>query len=302
MHKEGRDILEADDEPLASVGGVGGGAKARGTDRRRLYQPDVEHLPEPQKAFLSKSEQEYLSETYINPALIDPDITPIGTRYVKSIRIPPPLPGAPPSKRRADEGEQVVTAAGERLKHLFYAPPLALNDCVRAADPAERNFMTSEDFAILMWYVRTIPYCGAEATKDQSKKERYEYSAYRWNWARTHGICLRPLTSIQERWRRYILPLFQGATELPEGTFRTFCAQSGFFLFCGNYIVAYNPTAIRQANAKCLEDNDIDPATDPYTIPTERDKEHYARSMKKLQESYPTELHEGKRWIPEEDD
>lgn len=195
----------------------------------------------------------------------------------------------------------------EHLKNAFYGPPLALSDAIRAADPAERNFMVSEDFAILVWYARTIPYCGADDTQVLSAKYRTDYHQYRWNWARTHGICLRPITSLQERWRRVVSQYFNGKEPLPEGTFRTYLAQTGFFYFANDKILTYNMAAIKDANSKCLTNLDIDPSKDPYSAVSDDDRILYqdtsalVSNWQFLPGNQDKEVHEGQRWHATED-
>lgn len=262
--------------------------KSKGSGRGRSRQPDEADLGPEHRAFLQKSEEQYLSETYINEEPLDKK-----GRFYKSIRIPPVLPGAPPSKRRTPANP---------MRDSFFAPPLALSNAVRAADPPDRNYMTSEDFALLMWYTRTIPYCGAVGTSGAIQKFNAEYSAYRWNWARTHGVCLRPLASIQERWTRHILPLFEGTEELPDGNFRLFVAQSGFFTFSGNFIVGYNISAIKQANIQCLTNLDANPELDPYTANLPNENKIYRQNLDAMAVQFGEELlHEGQRWIPDQE-
>lgn len=326
---------------------------ARKGDRRRLEQPKIEDLPDEHRQYLAKSKEQFLSETYVNPLVAIE--TPLEKKklFIKRVRVPPPVPGAPAVKRKVgangepitiaddanedgngdnhndeDEGEengqhtqhtqstgahtqsslgtagssQISIQAGlsskEHLRNAFYGPPLALSDVERAADPAERNYMTSEDFAILMWYTRTIPYCGAEETLDGSPKFRHDYHQYRWNWARTHGVCLRPITSMQERWRRVVLFVFNGKQPIPEGTFRNFLAQSGFFYFEGDRILTYNVAAIKDANARCLTLLDADPTKDPYTQIEDKDKELYQEAIERISIKH-VHVHEGQRWIAE---
>lgn len=272
--------------------------KGRGLDRRRLFQPPVDLLNETERAYVTKPAEEYLNMTYINPTPPEDDPGPhkqYPGMWIRLIAIPPPLPGAPNSRRKAGDKS---TVPGKKLHDQFFAPPLALSDCPRAADPVDRNYMTSEDFALLMWYVRTIPYCGSETTLDGRPKCAGEYAAYRWNWARTHGVVLRPLSSITERWRKHILHIFCGSFDIPEGNFRTYLALSNLFIFKNNRILGFNTVAIKNKNSECLTSRDVDPQTDPFNVPTPDDEARYRALNAKISAEHRVEdVHQGQRWL-----
>jgi hypothetical protein len=239
-------------------------------------------LTEEEREWLGQSEQMYLSKSYTHPVPEDSvEENPTTNPFLKVIKPTPPcLSSAPYSNRTGESG-------GQPLRDLFWAPPIALSDCVRAADPADRNFMCSEDFAILIWFVRTIPYCSEG-----------EFGPYRWNWARTHGICLRSINSVQERWRKHVSKIYEGEIDMPPGTFRVFCAQSGFFYFVGNKIVGHKIVPIKMANKACIEGRELNPDLDPHCRITEADHQKDADIRATVQANYQEDLHEGEHWLP----
>lgn len=289
--------LELEEEEEEEDDAVRGRMRANrnsGVDRRRLFQPPLEQLDEVGRQYMTRTGEEHLSAMYVTPIAPEGGVGAVVVKRPRmwvhlTTQVPPPLPGAPKSRRSP-------LAPGKPLHDQFYAPPLALSDCVRAADPVDRNYMVSEKFAILMWYVRTIPYCGSEPTADGRPKERGDYSAYRWNWARTHGVVLRPLVSIHEHWRRHVIKYFCGTEDLPAGSFRHYAANSGLFEFVGNRIVGFNMVAIRNKNAECLRERDINVKLDPYTLALPEDQARYAQLMQSLSDKHGLNLHQGQRW------
>ena len=271
--------------------------RAAKLDRRHLFQGSDDELTRECREWLNRTEEEHLSTYYCGNVMPEKDGT---VSLEKLCPIPPSLPGC--GKR--DSRNNISS----KYHDLFFAPPVALSDSVRAADPIDRNYMISEDFAILIWFVRTIPYCGSEVPKrtredghipplhdkvvpPPSIRKGGQHGPFRWNWARTHGVCLRSIGSISERWRKYVIDIYLGLKELPAGTFRRFAAQTGFFWFANDEIVGFKIGAIKEANENCRLSRDA--PEDPFCIISESDRQFDRQMEAYLEERFGDKLHDG---------
>lgn len=269
--------------------------RSRHMDSRRLYQ-SYDELDEKGRAWLRRSREEYLSAYYCgNIAPDNNDALPLE----KICAIPPHIPCCEVSPRFKKE-----KLSKDRYRDLCFAPPVALSDAVRATDPIDRNYMPSEDFALLVWFTRTIPYCGSipfmtpedEALRGPRRRpnESYmkpPYGPFRWNWARTHGVCLRPVGSLRDRWSDHVKNLFLGKQDLPHGTFRHAAAESKLFWFENNRIVGFRVANIKRANEACRLSADA--PVDKYCVVNDADKLYDSRLREYLVRKYGDRLHGG---------
>lgn len=251
-------------------------------DKRRLWQPAPKNLSPKERRWLSMSQEAYLARTYCGQA---------NEHLAVVIKGPvPALPGAPLSKRR--------DPFGTPYRDLFWAPPISLADCSRAADPVRREYMQSEDFALLMWYTRTIPYCGVSTPEEELAHFRFNgatLTPYRWNWARTHGVVLRSLTSILERWRHQVQTIFFGKGDIPSGTFRRMLAESEFFVFNGDRILGYHIKKIRAANLACA--SRFDSASHDTLIRPDPNDDAREQALQDYINRLDADVHNGQRWL-----
>lgn len=277
---------EPETEPLA-VAPVAAPTNHKKRKEPTLYKPQrPEEMSPEELEWIQQEEDAFIEANYMRPELKeDRSIIRkmVGENYLRTAkRIPPHI-----TATEADVKPAIKTV-NRAFQDTFLRPPLALSDAPRAAEPVTANYMPSENFAMLIWYTRCIPYydiLGQPA------------SWIVWNWARTHSLVQRTQQSMHEHFKVAISKIIKGDVPIPAGTFQRELAKTKFFYFNGDKIAGVNILAVKQKNKACVEKDHLDPLYDHFCNISTLDTEKNAALLTKLRAT--AGFHDGSRWLAE---